>query len=75
MREAQCATQVDAGGVTVDTKSLSVYAGQPILVGPDKYFRIFSAEWEAQAGNIALLISDYHITYPVMLLFQSNYNL
>lgn len=50
-RDAENATRVDPGRITVDTERLYVYAGAPIQVAPDRFYRNFSAEWEAQAGT------------------------
>jgi len=50
-REAQRATQVDPGRVTVDTDTLSVSASDPIQVATDRFYRVFSARWEAEAGT------------------------
>ena len=55
IREAQRAPQVDPGRVTIDTERLSVYAAEPVPVAPGKYWRVFSAEWEAKAGTVRIV--------------------
>lgn len=49
--EAQMATRVDPGTVTINDVGLRVYASEPILLGPsERYVRRFSATWQAEAG-------------------------
>lgn len=55
LRAAERAPQVDPGRVSIDTENLYVYAGQPVQAAPGKYWRVFSAEWEATAGTVRIV--------------------
>lgn len=71
LREANRATSVDPGRITVDTKRFSVYAGEPIQVAPSKFYRTFTSYWKAEAGTYRIIaqrlsyILSCDVTVPV----------
>lgn len=49
--EAQEAPRIDPGRISVNTTRLRVYAGAPVQVAPERFYRRFNAEWRAEAGT------------------------
>lgn len=64
LAEAQQATQIDPGRISVENRSLRITVSRPERIAVDRYVRVWSATWRAESGTFRL--RGQRLTYDMI---------